>query len=135
MVIINGSLDSTQNVTTILDHNKAQINLNAPKEVGGPGTDFSPTDLIGAALGACIVVTIQLFCLKNNIDFTKAEFRAEKSMAITKPRRISKIIVDVNIQTNCSDEDFQKIQAAGESCPVKHSLHTEVQVIERYHRV
>ncbi len=107
----------------------------APLDNGGDGSSFSPTDLCAVSLASCAVTTMSMYAAKNSFEVQSIEFKVEKEMSATAPRRISVIKVEYYITTSCSDENFKRIVAAGKSCPVSHSLSPEVKMTENYTRV
>ena len=70
---------------------------DAPVDNMGKGESFSPTDLAATALGTCYLTVMGIAAKKDkvNIDGTKA--RVEKHMSTEKPRRISKLVVDIDM--------------------------------------
>jgi putative redox protein len=100
------------------------ITTDAPKDNGGEGTAFSPTDLCGAALGTCVVTTMVLFAERNGIALTGAHFHVEKIMG-SEPRRIAQLTLRVHLPESLSEIDRQKLERAGIACPVHKSLHPE----------
>jgi uncharacterized OsmC-like protein len=127
--------DSQTEISFALKHQPSgtQIVTMAPVDNGGDGSSFSPTDLCAASLGACAATVMGLYAKKNGFTF-KAKFEVEKQMQAA-PRRISSIELTYKIDCNCSDADFEKLKRAAHACPVRQSLHPEVQVIEHFQRV
>ena len=109
-----------------------KIKTTAPLDNGGDGTSFSPTDLCAASLGACATTIMMIYAQRQNIPL-EIEFSVEKNMAAA-PRRISKIALRYVLKTQCSEEDFQKIVNAGQTCPVRKTLGEHVEVDEHYRR-
>ena len=123
-------------LTTELKHilSGAFIKTTAPLDNGGDGSCFSPTDLFASSLGACGATIMSMYASKSSIPLLNIYFEVEKIMA-TAPRRVSKIIVQYYLKTNCSDDEFKKLIAAGKSCPVKVTIQDVVEIEESYIRV
>src|SRR5262249_62155069 len=74
----------------------AKLKTAAPVDNKGDGSSFSPTDLVAAALGCCIVTTMAVVAEREGIDFTTASFRVEKHMQ-SDPRRIAPLPVEIHM--------------------------------------
>src|SRR5580658_28180 len=70
----------------------SQIETDAPKDNQGKGERFSPTDLVGAALGSCILTTIAIVAARDQVPFEGAQAEVEKEM-VSNPRRIGSLKV------------------------------------------
>lgn len=133
-VLITGKLASP--TSTELDHDpsRASIRTEAPRDNGGDGSRFSPTDLCAASLGACATTTLSLYATRCGIPLTGVSFSVEKHMTAEPPRRIAKLVLVVTIDSPCSDLDYERLVNAAKTCPVKRSLHPDVVVEETYRR-
>lgn len=132
-VRITGRLTSP--TTTSLTHeSSSSITTMAPKDNGGDGSTFSPTDLCAASFAACAATTIGLYAKRSGIPLEGIEFSVEKLMTSEPPRRIAKLVVRFRIHSACGDEEFRKLVNAGKTCPVRRSLHPDVAVDESYER-
>ncbi|MCC6426952.1 MAG: OsmC family protein [Phycisphaerales bacterium] len=103
------------------------LRTDAPKEIGGDATGFSPTDLVAAGLASCILTTMAMFAQRHGIDLAGATAKIEKHM--TQPpvqRRIERLPVVITLPANVPSEMRDKIEHAGNTCPVKMSLPTDV---------
>lgn len=111
---------------------KTKINTDAPKDNRGKGEAFSPTDLVGAALGSCIITTMAIAIEKSNLDFDikDATFSVTKEMN-TDPRRIKKLTVKIEVP-NVPENRRAFLERVAGHCPVKLSLHPDVEVIEEF---
>ena len=109
-----------------------KIKTTAPVDNGGDGSSFSPTDLCAASLAACATTIMMMAAQRQNV-FVEIDFTLEKNMAAA-PRRIAKLNVRYVLKTACSDEDFEKIVAAGKTCPVRTTFGANVEVDEVYER-
>src|ERR1700749_3915091 len=74
----------------------SEIATDAPKDNQGKGERFSPTDLVGAALGSCILTTIAIVAERDGISIEGAEAHVQKEM-ITQPRRIGALPVQITL--------------------------------------
>jgi len=106
----------------------------APKDNGGDGSTFSPTDLCAASLASCVATTIGLFAKRNGIPLESIEFAVEKQMTTETPRRIARLVARFRFQSPCGEADFVRLVNAGKGCPVRRSLHPDVIVEETYER-
>ena len=132
-VHITGRLTSP--VTTTLTHESSStISTMAPKDNGGDGSTFSPTDLCAASLGSCVATTIALYAAREGISLDSIDFSVEKQMTAEPPRRIARLVARFLIHSPCGEEDFARLVGAGKTCPVRRSLHPDVAVEETYER-
>jgi len=132
-VRITGRLASP--TTTSLTHeSSSSITTMAPKDNGGDGSTFSPTDLCAASFASCVATTIGLYAKRSGISLEGIDFSVEKQMTSEPPRRIAKLVAHFRIHSPASDEDFRKLVNAGKSCPVRRSLHPDVTIDESYER-
>ena len=131
-VRITGRLQSP--TTTSLAHESSStITTMAPKDNGGDGSTFSPTDLCAASLGACGCTIMSMFAANHGLPLEGIEFELVKEMS-PPPRKIAKIVIAFRIAGALSDADFAKLMAAGKACPVRLTLDGNVEIEERYER-
>jgi putative redox protein len=112
-----------QSGTTIL--------TDAPTDNMGKGEAFSPTDLVATALGTCIITTIAIFGLRENIDFAGSTITGSKIMTSEGPRKIARIELEISLKTNAelSHEQIEKYERIAHTCPVAKSLHTDLEQV------
>ncbi len=121
--------------TTSLTHESSStISTMAPKDNGGDGSTFSPTDLCAASFASCAATTIGLYASRCGIPLERIDFSVEKHMTSEPPRRLAKLVARFRIHTPCGEEDFAKLVNAGKTCPIRRSLHPDVAVEETYER-
>jgi putative redox protein len=106
----------------------ATVATDAPKDNMGKGEAFSPTDLVATALGTCMLTTMGIVALRNNIDMTGARVRVTKEMVSQPSRRIGTLGVEIVMPRAMSAEDQQRLENAALACPVHKSLHPDVQL-------
>ena len=102
----------------------------APVDNGGKGTAFSPTDLVGTALGTCILTVMGIVAARAGIDMKGATARATKEMVTGAERRIGRLEVIVTMPAGKSyaEAERQRLEEAAHLCPVERSLHPETKV-------
>lgn len=106
---------------------------DAPVDNHGKGASFSPTDLVGTALGSCILTTIGIVAEKMGVDITGATVAVKKEMASAPIRRIARLTTQVTISGNLSDEQKQKFEKVALLCPVHQSLHPDIDAPITFH--
>jgi uncharacterized OsmC-like protein len=103
-----------------------KIITDAPLDNHGKAEAFSPTDFVATSLASCVMTIMGIYCQTHQIPFVAAEATIEKHMG-TDPRRISKIILDLDLSGNNWDElTKRKVIAAGKACPVARTLEGNV---------
>lgn len=133
-ILIRGRTTGPTSTELTHDPSGSVIKTTAPKDNGGDGSTFSPTDLCAASLGACATTIMMMFAKNNGIAVDRIEFSVTKEMHPS-PRRLGTLTTVYKIATNCSDADFAKLEKAGRTCPVRLSLGEPVTVVERYERL
>jgi len=102
-----------------------KITTDAPVDNMGKGEAFSPTDLVGAALGTCVLTSMGIKALHEGIDMRGARAVVIKEMQ-TAPRRISQLTVKVEMPSGIPLEARPQLLHAAEACPVHRSLHSDI---------
>lgn len=128
---IKGQYTGKKKTEMIHEPSGSIIATEAPKDNGGEGLLFSPTDLVAAAFGSCVVTTIAIVAERSGIDITGTHFRVEKEMQ-QDPRRIGSIPLEVHLPGKLTDAERQKVELAGRACPVHKTLHPEVKADIRF---
>ena len=98
-----------------------------PKDNGGTGACFSPTDLVGAALASCALTTMALVAQREGLVFGDARAAVEKRMTAA-PRRIGELVVVIDMPREVRPAERARLEEIARTCPVMRSLHPDVQV-------
>ena len=102
------------------------IITDAPTDNNGKGNAFSPTDLVASALCSCMTTVMGICANKNQFDLPNSTAHITKVMT-SHPRRISKIIVEINFDSNnLSEQNIEKLKAVAKGCPVAQSLSSDL---------
>jgi putative redox protein len=105
----------------------AVLRTDAPKDIGGDASAFSPTDLVASGLASCILTTMAMFAERHGIDLAGATATVEKHMSVPPaPRRIARLPVVVNLPASVPIDMRERLEKVGHACPVHASLHPEV---------
>lgn len=113
----------------------ASLRTDAPKDIGGDASAFSPTDLVAAGLASCILTTIAMYAERQGFKIEGATASVEKHMAVPPAqRRIARLPVTVSLPASVPVEMRERVEKVGHACPVHASLHPEVDapIIYRY---
>ena len=103
-----------------------KILTDAPVDNNGKGEAFSPTDLVCAALGSCMVTIIGIIAERDGVSLEGLSWEITKIMQAS-PRKIQEVIVDFTWVNPVNDPVFiQKIKNAAKTCPVALSLNPEI---------
>ena len=102
------------------------IITDAPTDNNGKGDAFSPTDLVASALCSCMTTVMGICAEKNNFELPGSTAYVTKIME-SHPRRISKIIIEINFDNNnLSHQQTEKLVAVAKGCPVAQSLSSDL---------
>ena len=82
------------------------------------------------SLGTCILTTVAMVAQRRNIDLSGMSGCMEKEMQSAPSRRIASIGMTINVPlgVRLSPEDRSRLKNAAQRCPVKQSLHPEINV-------
>jgi putative redox protein len=105
----------------------ATMTTAPPKDNGGDGSSFSPTDLVGAALASCALSTMALVAQREGLSWGDAHANVEKIMT-PPPRRIGELVLVVDMPSEVLPEHRARLEEAARSCPVARSLHPDVKL-------
>jgi len=106
----------------------ASMLTDAPPDNNGLGRQFAPTDLVGTALGSCILTVMGIVARKHGIDMSGARLSVRKHMSAQPPRRIARLEVDIVMPRPLGEEDVRRLENAAHLCPVHRSLHPDIVV-------
>jgi putative redox protein len=111
-----------------------RMTTDAPVDNRGRGAHFSPTDLVGAALGSCILTVMAIAGRDRGWEMKGATAVVAKEMGASPRRHIAKLTVDVTLPVALDEKARTILERVGHTCPVEASLGelTKVEVNFRY---
>jgi putative redox protein len=104
----------------------AQLPTDAPRDNQGLGEAFSPTDLVAAAFATCVVTTMAIVAKRKGYDLPAVAAEVEKHMSTDAPRRVTRLVMRLEVALPPDHADRAVLEAAAHGCPVHHSLHPGV---------
>lgn len=102
-----------------------QILTDAPVDNQGKGEAFSPTDLLAAALGSCMLTIMGIAAREHQIDIENTTCSITKIMAAN-PRWVGEIVIDLKFPGTYTDKQQKILERATLTCPVYLSLHPDL---------
>jgi len=127
MVKINVLYEGQLHCTLTHGPSGSVLSTDAPKDNMGRGEAFSPTDLVAAALGSCMLTIMGIVAAKHNIDLKGTTVEVSKEMVTVPLRRIGSISVIFHMAGGVPQDKRTMLEAAAHNCPVHKSLHPDVQ--------
>ena len=103
------------------------IETDAPVDNHGKGQAFSPTDLVAAAFGSCMMTLMGIYAERHQINMKGTAIQVIKEMVKEPVRRIGKLGATVNFPAGIPKEQRKALENAALTCPVHFSLHPDVQ--------
>lgn len=110
------------------------IHTDAPVDNHGRGESFSPTDTVASALATCELTIMGIKARDKGWSLEGTTVRVEKHMSTDAPRRIAKIVLDFTLPATLADDQLDLLQRAATQCPVKNSLHPDIELDHRFNR-
>lgn len=104
------------------------ILTDAPVDNMGKGEFFSPTDLVAAALGTCMLTVMGIAANRHKIDISGSTATVVKEMADKPARQIGTLRVSINIPRSLTAEQKTILENAAKACPVHKSLSPTINI-------
>jgi putative redox protein len=109
-----------------------ELLTDAPKDNEGQGRNFSPTDLVGTAMGTCMATIMGIVARRHSIDLAGMTLAVTKEMAADPHRRIGRLKVVFRLPRKLPPDQIALLRKAAESCPVHRSLAPSTKVELRF---
>lgn len=98
------------------------LRTDAPVDNHGRGESFSPTDLVAAALGACMATIMGIVAERHRIDLRGMSIAVDKVMSGDAPRRIARLSTTITLPLPPEHPQRVLLENAALTCPVHQSL-------------
>jgi putative redox protein len=102
------------------------IITDAPLDNNGKGEAFSPSDLMSAALGSCMLTIMGIAARNHGFSIEGTRLEITKVMT-SNPRKVSEIQIEIFMPSlNFTDSQRRILEGAAKTCPVALSLHPDL---------
>lgn len=115
------------NLRTEIEHLQSgnKITTDAPTDNNGKGEYISPTDMLAAALGSCMLTIMGISAQRNGFSIDGTTIDTTKVMG-TDPRRVAELHLTFNFPHDYTDTQKRMLENAMRTCPVEYSLHPDI---------
>lgn len=103
----------------------ATLQTDAPKDIGGEASAFSPTDLVAAGLASCVLTTVAMYAERHDLNLDGMTAHIGKGMTAS-PRRIGHLPLTIHLPASVAEEVRPHIERIAYACPVHASLHPDI---------
>ena len=124
-ITVKGKYEGQLRCSLVHNGSQSLINTDAPIDNNGKGESFSPTDLVAAALGSCMLTIIGIRANSKRIEIGNPEFSILKIMGES-PRKIEEIQLEINLPDSITQKDRVYLEKEGLNCPVALSLNKDL---------
>ena len=124
MVEIEARYDGSKKCS-LVHQEGATLGTDAPKDIGGEASAFSPTDLVAGALASCVLTTVAMYAEKHGLNLDGMTAKIGKAMTAS-PRRIGHLPLTVHLPASVADDVRPHIERVAYACPVHASLHPDI---------
>ena len=124
MVEIEARYDGSKKCS-LVHQEGATLGTDAPKDIGGEASAFSPTDLVAGALASCVLTTVAMYAEKHGLNLDGMTAKIGKAMTAS-PRRIGHLPLTVHLPASVADDVRPHIERIAYACPVHASLHPDI---------
>jgi len=118
--------DGNQHCTALQEKKGKTVATDCPYT--SKGEDFSPTELVGAGLAGCMLMSMGTLAMRDKLDISGTCVDVEVSMTVSPVMRIGAIDLMFTMPKNFSATDRVKLEKAVGMCPIKKSLHPDIPI-------
>jgi putative redox protein len=127
---VHTTYDALQHCTALKESKDKAISMDCPYT--GSGEEFSPTNLVEAALGGCMLIAMGTLAMRHAIDLTGAQIDVDITATDKPIMRFQSVKVRVTMPAGLSKTDRTKLERAAEGCPIKHSFASDIPLTVTY---
>ncbi|HMB58337.1 MAG TPA: OsmC family protein, partial [Xanthomonadales bacterium] len=110
-----------------------------PEGHGGTDSGPSPYDFLSTALGACTVMTLNMYArhkelplVSVQVDLKHGKIHAEDCVDCeTREGKIDRIEREIRLEGDLSEAQRQRLLEIADRCPVHRTLHGEISIVSK----
>ena len=122
--------DAMQHCTALKPSKDKTVSMDCPYT--GKGEEFSPGNLVEAALAGCILLSMGTLAMRHGINLEGAKVEVNITSTDKPVMRFQSIEVQVSMPAGLPPDDRTKVERAAEGCPIKHSFDRDIPVTVNY---
>jgi len=126
MTDVQITYDSLQHCTALKESRAKTVSMDCPYT--GKGEEFSPTNLVEAALGGCMLIAMGTIAMRHELDLSGARIDVDISATDKPVMRFSEVDIEVNMPAGLSERQRAMLERAADGCPIKHSFGSDIPV-------
>jgi putative redox protein len=127
---VSTSYDALQHCSAVKRSKNKTVPMDCPYT--GKGDEFSPGELVEAALSGCILLSMGAMAMRHEIDLSGSEIDVTISSTDKPVMRFQAIDVQVSMPAGLTPSQRAMLERAAEGCPIKHSFASDIPVSVTY---
>ena len=130
MADVHTLYDATQHCVALKESRHKTVAMDCPYT--GKGEEFSPTNLLQAALSGCMLLAMGAPAARHSIDMTGARIDVDVTATETPVMRFQSFDVQVAMPAGLSHADRTMLERAADGCPIKNSFAPDIPITTHY---
>ena len=110
-----------------------RITTDAPLDHYGKGEKFSPTDLLAASLGSCLITIMAIKARNSGWELENIKLKIKKTMTENSNRQIKDLFIEIFVPIEYNKSQYRFLKEAAEQCPVTKSLSKSLSIRIKWH--
>ena len=127
---VHTTYDSVQHCIGFKETSAKTVSMDCPYT--GKGEEFSPTNLVEAAMGGCMLLAMGAIAMRHDLDLAGARIDVSISATDKPVMRFSAVDAEVIMPAGLSKKERAMLERAAEGCPIKHSFGEDIPVRVSY---
>jgi len=122
--------DALQHCSAVKHSKNKTVSMDCPYT--GKGDEFSPGELVEAALSGCILLSMGAMAMRHEIDLSGSKIAVTITSTDKPVMRFQAIDVQVAMPAGLAPSQRAMLERAAEGCPIKHSFASDIPVSVSY---